>query len=329
MPVSERPHPRFFTFVHTGVLVLLLASLALAAAQPGTAVAQSATPVASGDCAPPAPAAAPDVPDSAEGSTPSATPVAAVGVDDATGQAIADLIDSLAACLTSGNAETVTELVTDRYLADAYGGGERMTREDYLALAPFAPVIPVSVVSVGQIQFSGQDTATAQVVTVQGNQLRNEEWTFLFRLNRQASATPTAGEGHWLVHQVALLAPEAPTGASEAGAELPGGSIAITPDDLEGPDIVFTVENTDEETHEFLVLRMVDGATVDDLIRPTTDGFPGNMQVIGQETIPAGETRTLVFVDLEPGDYTVVCLLPDGDGVPHLALGETTTFTVS
>jgi len=53
------------------------------------------------------------------------------------------------------------------------------------------------------------------------------------------------------------------------------------------------------------------------------------MHVVGQETIPAGETRTLVFVDLAPGTYTVVCLLPDEDGVPHVALGETATFTVS
>ena len=34
-------------------------------------------------------------------------------------------------------------------------------------------------------------------------------------------------------------------------------------------------------------------------------------------------------MNLEPGAYTVVCLLPDADGVPHLALGETATFTVS
>jgi hypothetical protein len=331
MPVSERPHPRHHAFLHLGLLAaLLLAAVALVANRPGGVVAQSATPVASADCAPPSPVAAPNVPDAVDGSTPAATPEAVVGVDDATGAAIGDVIDALGACLGAGNAETVTELVTDRYLADAYGGGERMTKEDYLALAPSAPVIPFSIVSVGQIGFSGQDTATAQVITVQGNQLRTEEWTFLFRLNRQASATPTAGgEGHWLVHQVSLLPSTAPAGASEAEAVEQDGSIAITPGDIDGPDIVFTVRNADAETHEFLVLRLTDGATVDELIRPTSDGFPRNIDVIGQETIPAGETRSLVFVEMEPGDYTVVCLLPDGDGVPHLALGETTTFTVS
>ena len=204
-------------------------------------------------------------------------------------------------------------MVTDRYLADAYGGGERMTREDYVALAPSAPVIPVTVVSVGQIEFASADTAIAQVITVQGNQLRTEVWTFLFQRNRQSSTTPTAGDGHWLVDQVALLPSTAPDAASAAQAVESDGSIAITPNPIPGPDVIFTVQNTGEETHEFLVLRLVEGATLAELIRPTSDTFPVHIEFIGQETIPAGETGTLVLVGLEPGDYTVVCLLPDAE----------------
>lgn len=330
MPAPEHTHPRLHaSFNLSLVAALLVAMAALAVASPGGVAAQSATPVASVACAPPALAAVPNIPESLSDNAPAATPEAVFGVDQATSAAIRDVIDALTACLTAGNAETVTTLVTDRYLADAYGGGERMTKEDYIALAPYAPVVPVSLVSVGQIGFSGKDTAAAQIITVQGNQLRTEEWTFLFRRSRETSATPTAaGEGHWLVHQVVLLPPSVPMGASEAEAELPGGSIVITPDEIEGPDVVITVENTDDDTHEFLTLRLVEGATVEELIRPTGDGFPANMEVIGQETVPAGETHTLVFVDLEPGVYTVVCLLPDGDGVPHVALGETTTFTI-
>ncbi len=331
MPAPERTAPRLHISIHLGLIAaLLLAAVALVLHQPGTVVAQSATPVASVDCAPPALVAAPNVPEAVTSSTPAATPVAVVAVDQITGDAISEIIDSLTACLTVGNADTVAALVTDRYLADAYGGGERMTKEDYLALAPFAPVIPVTIVSVGEIEFSGKDTAIAQVITVQGNQLRTEEWTFLFRRSRAASATPTAaGEGHWLVHQVALLPSDAPSGASQAKAVQKDDEITISPNKIAGPDVVFTVQNEDQETHEFLALRLDKGASLDELIRPTSESFPANIQIIGQETIPSGETRTLVFVDLEPGTYTVVCLLPDADGVPHLALGETTTFTVS
>ena len=330
MPAPERTHLRLQTAVHLGlVATLLVAALALLVIHPGEVTAQSATPVAGADCAPPALAAAPNVPESLSGSTPAATPTAVVAVDEATGAAIQDVIDSLAACLTAGNAETVTMLVTDRYLADAYGGGERMTKEDYVALAPMAPVIPVTIVSVGPIGLNSRDTASTQVVTVQGNQLRTEEWTFLFRRSRETSATPTAGDGHWLVHQVTLLPSNAPDGASEVTVMEDGNAITITPSQIDGPDVVFTIQNTDEAAHEFLALRLVEGATIDELIRPSSAVFPGNIEVLGQETIPSGETRTMVLVGLEPGTYTVVCLLPDGDGVPHLALGETTTFTIS
>lgn len=331
MSDPDRTQPRPPLTLHLSLTAaLLLAMAVLVAYRPGAVTAQSATPIASADCQPSALVAAPVVPGALDASTPSATPVAAYAVDTVTGDAITGLIDSLAACLTSGEAETVTTLVTDRYLADAYGGGERMTREDYIALAPSAPVIPVTVVTVGQISLVSRDTASAQVTTIQGNQLRTEEWTFLFRQNRGASATPiAAGEGHWLVHQVALLEPSVPGDATEAKAVQDGDTISITPGTVKGPNIVFDVQNTDDEAHEFLVLRLVDGATIDELIRPTSDGFPADMEFVGQETIPAGESRSLVFVDMDPGEYTVVCLLPDSDGVPHLALGESATFTVS
>lgn len=337
MSALERIRLRAHALTHLGLLAaLLLATVAVAANRPTTVSAQSGTPtaatpaVASADCKPPALVPAPAFPASLS-TAGNGTPTAAIAVDSASGEQIEALVNSLAACLTTGNAETVAQLVTDRYLADAYGAGERLTKEDYLALAPSAPVIPVSVVFIGQMSFASSDTAVAQVVTVQGNQLRTEEWTFLFRQSRDVSATPTAtsGEGHWLVHQVAVQSSSAPQGAAEMKAVQSDYAIELTPSTVKGSDLVVTVQNTGKETHEFLALKLDAGASLDQLIRPTSDVFPTNMHIIGQETVPAGETRTLVFVDLQPGTYTVVCLLPDADGVPHLALGETATFTVS
>ena len=332
MPAPERIHPRLRTLFHLGLLgSLLLATVALALDNPATVSAQSATPVtANSKCAPPALVSAPDIP--AQVASPGiGTPAAVVGASAATSDQIQTLVESLAACLTAGDFQTVAELVTDRYLADAYGAGERMTRDDYLALAPLAPVVPVTVVSIGQIDFTGNDTAAAQVITIQGNQLRTEDWTFLYRRNRQASGTPSAGtgEGRWLVHQVAVRPSAAPQGAAEMKAVQKDYSLSLTAAKIEGSDLVVTIQNTGKETHEFLALKLDAGASVDQLIRPTSDTFPAGIHIAGQETVPAGETRTLVLVNLEPGTYTVVCLLPDADGVPHLALGETATFEVS
>jgi hypothetical protein len=323
--------------MHLGLLTaLLLATVAFAANRPSAVSAQAATPVAatpsaaSADCAPPALVPAPTIPASVA-SAGNGTPVAGVAVDQATADQISALVDSLGACLTAGNAQAVAELVTDRYLGDAYGAGQRMTKEDYLALAPAAPVVPVTVVSVGSIEFTGKETATAQVITIQGNQLRTEDWTFLFRRSRTVSATPSAetGDGNWLVHEVAVLTSAAPDGAGEIKAVQSDYAIKLTPTDVKGSDLVVTVQNTGKETHEFLALKLGSGASLDQLVRPTSDTFPADIQVIGQETVAPGETRTLVLVDLAPGTYTVVCLLPDADGVPHLALGETATCKVS
>lgn len=332
MPAPERIQPRLRTLLHVGLLgTVLSASIAFAASTPLAVSAQSATPTAaSSDCKPPVFVPQPDIP--AEVASPGiGTPAAVLGADAATGEQIETLVDSLAACLTAGNFETVAELVTDRYIGDAYGAGERMTRQDYLALAPLAPIIPVTVVSIGQIEFTGNDTAAAQVVTIQGNQLRTEEWTFLYRRNRQAVGTPAAGagEGRWLVHQVTVLPSAAPLDAAEMKAVQKDYSLSLTGAKIARGDLVVTIQNNGKETHEFLALKFDKGASVDQLIRPTSDTFPANIHVIGQETVPPGQTRTLILVDLEPGTYTVVCLLPDADGVPHLALGETATFEVS
>ncbi len=332
MSAPERTRPRALSLLHLGLLAsLLLGTVAIIGSRPAGVSAQAATPVAADPaCQGAALVPVPDIPE-ALASPSNGTPAAVLGVDSATDAAIRNLVDSLAACLTAGDAQNVSTLVTDRYLADAYGAGERMTREDYLALAPYAPVVPVTIVSIGQIDFVSDETAEAQVVTVQGNQLRTEEWTFLFRRSRQAAATPTAGagEGRWLVHQIAVLPSTPPQGAAAMKATQRDYSIQLSPAKITGGDLVVTVQNTGKETHEFLALKLDAGASIDQLIRPTSDAFPSTMHVIGQETIPASETRTLVFVDLAPGTYTVICLLPDEDGVPHLALGETATFTVS
>lgn len=328
-PIASQPRRPFIRQLGLVAAVVLL-GVASVATGPSIA-AQSATPVAvpSAACAVTSPVAAPDVPASIPAS--SGTPAPVIGADPATAAAIRSLVESLAACLTDGNADLVAQLVTERYLSDAYGAGERLTREDYLALAPSAPVVPVRIVSIGQIGFNSSDSATAQVITVQGNQLRTEEWTFLFRRNRQGPATPEAGAGtgRWLVHQIDVLPSVPPDDAATMQAEQTEYAIELTPDSVEGPNLVVTIENAGKQAHEFLTLRLDPGTTLDALIRPTSPEFPDTMQVIGQATVPPGETRTIVFVDLEPGTYTVVCLLPDADGVPHLALDETATFTVT
>lgn len=131
MTAPVRSRIRAQAFVHLGLLAtLLVATVAMSISRPAGADAQSATPVATAPatsvpgCDSPALVPAPDVPGTVTGS-PSATPAPVVAVDQQTSDAIDALVASLAACLTNGNAQSVAELVTDRYLGDAYGGDRK------------------------------------------------------------------------------------------------------------------------------------------------------------------------------------------------------------
>ena len=48
--------------------------------------------------------------------------------------------------------------------------------------------------------------------------------------------------------------------------------------------------------------------------------------------VPVGDNQQVdagaVLVDLDRGEYTLVCLFPDPEGIPHLAQGMEATFTV-
>ena len=125
MSAPERILPRAQSLMHLGLLAaLMLATVAVAGSRSSGVSAQSATPsaatpsAAAADCAPPALVPAPAIPASVAAAG-DGTPVAVVAADQATVDQIDALVDSLAACLTSGNAPAVAELVTDRYLGDA------------------------------------------------------------------------------------------------------------------------------------------------------------------------------------------------------------------
>jgi len=70
-----------------------------------------------------------------------------------------------------------------------------------------------------------------------------------------------------------------------------------------------------------LVLRLDRDLATDAPLRQPVPGLPEGITSIGQVPIRTGERAVLVLVDLPPGTYTLVSLLPAPDGTPQLALG--------
>ena len=120
----------------------------------------------------------------------------------------------------------------------------------------------------------------------------------------------------------------APRGAAPIDVEIGDRSFTLDETTVSGPDVVLSGINVSDEDHEMLVLRLAPGYTTVDLLRASGPDLPEEATCIGTATVTAGDEGDLVLVDLEPGEYTLVCLFPDPEGIPHLAQGMEATFTV-
>lgn len=91
------------------------------------------------------------------------------------------------------------------------------------------------------------------------------------------------------------------------------------------------IENSGRQAHEFLLVRLAPGKTVDDVAHWSERGQEGPAPVedwSGMSGLRPGGVAWL-DVSLRPGRYAVLCLAPDaGDGRPHLLHGFRLTFTV-
>ena len=258
--------------------------------------------------------------------SPTATPAAAA-VQAALAAELETLARSLAACLSAGDHERVAALATTRYLGQAYGGGDPLTAEQYLALAGDLPTLRTVVRAFDDVRAEAPDRASADVLYVVANQLRHGRWSFVRELTSDPTGGPAAG-GRWRVDAEEPLPVDAPPGAATVQVELDAGAFDLDPAEVTGPAVVLQGRNVDDRDHEMLLLRLDDGVTTDALLREPGPQLPAGIAFVGQATVPAGADAALALVDLAPGTYTLVCLLPDDNGIPDLAAGMEAELTV-
>ena len=257
--------------------------------------------------------------------SPAATPVQpAPDPVELLGEELTAVAESLAACLSEGDAETVTQLAAERYLGQLFGSSVPFSRDQYEAIASELTPIPVRIVSLEGVTPSGDDRATALVTQVVGNQLLRAEWTF----EPAPSGERGARESTWRLAGERQQPVSAPSGAVPIDIAIGDRSFTLDETTVSGPDVVLSGINVSGEDHEMLVLRLAPGYTTVDLLRASGPDLPREATYIGTATVTAGDEGDLVLVDLEPGEYTLVCLFPDPEGIPHLSQGMEATFTV-
>lgn len=318
--------------IATGVVGLSLAGgLSLGTPMPGAAQdgTGAATPTPPSSCIIPGTEidlANPPTAEVAPEATP-ASPVASPVVADVTGDAADPLTAELlataniiAGCLNERNVELYTKITSDEYRGELFGLDDPLSAEAYGELASTLPNIDHRIVELSDVTIVDEATVTARVTYVMAYQQRTAIWTFI--------QERVDGLQAWVLDREELRAPVVPEGAEEVTIEIADNRYALSSESISTPDIVFSITNADDVDHEALVLRFADGTTTDDLLRNPGPSLPDGVTFIGQATIPAGADGTMVLADLPAGTYTIVCLLPDEDGLPYLSSGMAAEFTV-
>jgi len=106
------------------------------------------------------------------------------------------------------------------------------------------------------------------------------------------------------------------------------------PDQIPAGLTTFKLVDTGKEPHHATLIKLTEGKTGADLqaaMKTMKPGTPPPAWVVlagGPNAIaPGGESNATLV--LEPGNYALVCFIPDPKGVPHFALGMVKPLTVT
>lgn len=93
-----------------------------------------------------------------------------------------------------------------------------------------------------------------------------------------------------------------------------------------------TMDNQGMEDHHAILFRINDDATMDDFQAALMSGDIGSLLAVssaygGPNVGPGGMSSVVVFLD--PGMYMAVCVVPDADGIPHVAHGMVAPLEVT
>ena len=235
-----------------------------------------------------------------------------------------DLVEattSLASCLTEGNFSKVVDHTSPIFRGQLVGTSRPLPESDYVSLATTFPQIEYTILEIMNPELVDDTTATADVVWSLANQVRVDRWTF--------TLSEVQGLDVWTID---MAAPGTATPSIESTTITVGISdnrYTLYPDTVSDDTVMFHVMNDDPVDHELLVLKLDDGVTSGVLLRTPGPNLPDGVTMIGQATIASEGEGRLLLTGLEPGAYTTVCLLPDESGLPHMASGMETTFTVA
>lgn len=319
--------------------VTLAASIALAApiaAQDGTGgaapleetscvlVPAAATDalLAGTDTAPPLPTPSP-VAEASPAASPVASPVSVepITFDGALlTENLTATTTSLASCLSEGRFDETAIRTSPLFRGQLIGNPRPLPADTFAALAATFPDTDYHIVEIDNVALHDEETASADVIWQIGHQVRVDRWIFV--------RERVEGIDMWVIDRAEPGTLDPSREAAAIDVTIADNSYTLSTEAVDGDAVEFQVTNDDAETHELLVLQLDEGVTTETLLTTPGPELPEGVTFIGQATIAPDASGGLLLADLDPGTYTIVDMLPDANGLPHLAGGMTTTFTI-
>lgn len=256
----------------------------------------------------------------AASATPDATPVVTAPKFPTVQTDLTATADALLGCLQSGDAETIVRLTGPAFRSQLLNLSSTVSADEFIALSATAPTLPYTLEDVTDVALTATTEASATVTYRIGDQRRSSRWSFALTSDGDAPV--------WQLIDSEPMAATAPANAATMSITMQDGSYTISPTEISGSAVSISVSNGGSQEHEVFIVRMVAGATLQDLLMNTGGSFPPGIIFVAQATIPAGNSGTMVLTGLAPGTYTVLDMLPGADGMPNASLGMHATFTV-
>jgi plastocyanin len=227
--------------------------------------------------------------------------------DTATADQVIAAAENIVACLNAGNFLGFAALVTPDYLLTSFGTFNPYDVPVFLEGFP-----PQELRSVGEAETHEDGRVSVVLTTVLGG-------TQVDRF--RAYFVPTGGP--------LLLDEEEPLRIVGADA-----TVDVAMEDFAfnlsresvpaGAFVSFTIGNNGQYPHEFAVVRLPEGVTVDQVL--ADPALEEQVRFIGGVFAEPGEIAYLGLEGLEPGVYTVVCFVDEPEGVPHVVRGMVAEF---
>jgi hypothetical protein len=246
----------------------------------------------------------------AEQATPETT-VAQTGepADAATAERVIGAAENLIACLSTGDYLGFAALSTPNYLLTEFGTSNPYDLPVFMEGFP-----PIEGRSVTDAQTNTNGRVSADVTTVIGG-------TQVDRFR----AYFVEEDGTLLLDEEQTL----PVEGAEVTVEVTMLDFAfdLSQDTVPADALVaFTLPNEGQYPHEFAVVRLPEGLTVEQVL--ADPALQEQVQFVGGAFAEPGEVGYFGLEGLEPGTYTAVCFVDVPEGIPHVMRGMVTEFTV-